>query len=686
MSIFLTDEDRKNIGRFNQDRVLSNLHWALMGRISALTEAPGPTGRGTTTDYWHHVAEYVGDAAGVGAIKWDPAIKTWVRDVVLSLVRLPPAAWVGPAFRTPREPYVGCLETTHLTIATALALDVIPEAFQPFEIEELRTALRERSIVFCRRYLAERDTFNNWRAILTAGLAVAGAVLGDETAQDEAAAEFELCNQMIQDDGSYGESLQYSNYCYYGLMMTFEALTRANPEKYRARLEAAARYPRAVQWFVTSLLYRKPLSGWGEYPRPRSVNFNDSAAIFGADPDLLMHIAMQFKTKYPEEAGLARWLFDYLYRENPSQGPFDRTTFGFVNRYGFISYMYHTRSAEPIPPDRLPLTAGFDNGNCIARSSWDNDATVLALNGSAPAMNCAGHLHRDLNSIILAHRRERMLADPGHCCYRNLIHKLDADTDCHNTCTFLLPGGAMSANLSVPDTIRQQDTPQRRLRDGVPLPAEPRPGRRLIVARLDDVSCLGNDAAAAYGAPLERFARFTFLCGENVVFVLDRIRSAQPVGTIWNWLLNNRDNELEYKTAGSDRMVVRRGNCGMKIFHLRENDPLYGPHYGYMHDAYHVLPHRQGEGFSGSGLLFRWQSEPATELDALHAIVVDEYGYSSGYHLRRESDLCCSLEEFEVRSNWRIAVTGEEVTIGETVSGREYRLELRDGKYCFSRK
>ena len=101
--------------------------------------------------------------------------------------------------------------------------------------------------------------------------------------------EYRFCLNAVQPDGSYGESLQYSNYCFRGLMLTYEALLRSG------RDPGDMPYAKAVRWFRHSLLYNKPLSGWGEHPRPRSLNFNDSAALFGPDPDLLIRTSGEIR-------------------------------------------------------------------------------------------------------------------------------------------------------------------------------------------------------------------------------------------------------------------------------------------------------------------------------------------------------------------------------------------------------
>jgi hypothetical protein len=680
MSIFLTQIEIDQINRKRSHRKYSNLYWGMLGRVKKYCHNPGLLNHDTTTEWWHHAAEYVTEVAWAyrfGA--QNETVKSWLRSTTLELVRRPDDDWVGPFFRKRLgSPESGNLETTHLSIAVSIAYDLCPEIFTENEQEEIRQKLQHVAIPLCREWLKSNTKLANWRCILLAGLAVPAAVLGDEETLAFALEEYKLCLNVIQPDGSYSESLQYSNYCYFGLMYAYESLVRAKPEL--ADDISIEPYAKAVTWFVHSYFYNKPLDGWGPYPRPRSANFNDSAAIFGADPDLLMHISARVKDSMPEIAGMARWMFDKLYIQNPAQGPFDLNTFGFVNRYSFLSMLYYPQAAEPLAPDEagLPLTAYYTNGDCLAKNSWDENEsrTILAFRGAPDGMYGPGHLHADLNSLILVHNKERMLADTGHSCYRNAIHNgYECLTQSHNTCTFRMGG-----------TTIQQHLYPKRLIDTAKKPEPPidRKAKQLIAARADDLSVFGADAAGAYDDVVETFERFTILCGEHALFVIDRIQSSKPVKACWNWLLNNRDGQLEYKLIHPDRIVARRGGAGMKLFHIGPAEPE-GPKYGHIHDAYHPLPSQRGEGASGSGRHFTWVShEEATEFQRIHAIALDDYGPVVSWHLRYRSDTDISLEGQD--ENWDLLLEENRIVVTETFSGRTYVVEVKNEKWTLNKE
>jgi hypothetical protein len=176
--------------------------------------------------------------------------------------------------------------------------------------------------------------------------------------------------------------------------------------------------------------------------------------------------------------------------------------------------------------------------------------------------------------------------------------------------------------------------------------------------------------------------RFWCLAGLNVLFIVDKIDASIPVRTTWNWVLNNRDNLLEYKVLKPDRIFVRRGNAGMKLFHL-SNGRLNGPAYGYVHDAYHPLPNQLGEGKPGSGLIFRWQeAQKQTSRLAVHAIALDDYGAIADWHLHRDEHQI-ELEGPGAEVCWRLSIQESPVilTLEEKVSGQKWTVEQKsDGR------
>ncbi|MFW5915273.1 MAG: heparinase II/III domain-containing protein, partial [Planctomycetota bacterium] len=568
MSLYLTDDEHQQIVDCWKSRPMNQFVWALNNRCHKRAQDAGLLTHDTTVRWWHCYAEYVTDAAMLQALKPDENIAAWLRETVLSAVQRPVDDWIGPWFRNHDDPPTGHLETAHLSWATAVALDLCPSIFSEDDRHKIRAALIERAIPMCRRWLDNKSTLHNWRCVLLAGLAGAAAVLGDAAQLDYCTEHFKLCVKSFQPDGSYGESLQYSNYAMYALMITYESLIRARPEA--AGDLPIDRYARSMRWHAASLFYMKPLEGWGPFPRPRAANFNDSAAMFAPSTDLLFHIAARCRESLPTEAGLARWIQKKYCPAVPDSNTGNSSTFGFINKFGFLSIPLLPQAADPVDPHEAGLSEleAFSNGDVMVRDRWDGQ-TILAIHGGGDPLNTTGHLHGDLNSFILVHNNQRLLVDPGHSCYRNMIHELEVTTEAHNAVTFVVREGNSGQNDAGTSTsVQQQNTADKRVigKDGELNEPVNRGARRLLADSIGKVRVVGSEAASLYGDPIDEWSRFWIMCGSHALFIVDRIRAIQPVRTTWNWILNNRDGLTEFKPVHPDRMVVRRGTAGMKLF------------------------------------------------------------------------------------------------------------------------
>ncbi|MBR1869957.1 MAG: hypothetical protein IJ799_07845, partial [Bacteroidales bacterium] len=322
---------------------------AIRSRVQQRALSPSLTDNTATTEWWHHVSEYMTDAALVHALEPSEKVDAWLRANVLDLVRRPVADWAGPPFRRYRGgEMTGSLETAHISWTVAICLDMAGDLFTEEEKAEIRQALREKGLIPCRRYLESNMPYHNWNCILYAGYTVTAAVLQDRDALDYAKYWFPVALDHFQGDGSYGESLQYSNYAAYAIMLAHEALIRARVLKsgdYNP-------YAKIVDWAAYALVCRKAVFGWPVAAvMPRSINFGDSAATFRQSGDLLMHIASRARQELPTQAGIAAWLFERTYR--PLDGPaiHDMASFGLFNDFGFLCVLLEHGSAAPISPE-----------------------------------------------------------------------------------------------------------------------------------------------------------------------------------------------------------------------------------------------------------------------------------------------------------------------------------------------
>ncbi len=633
MPTFLTDSERQII-LVSHDPLLAKFGDALRQRVAERVVWGGLLGPDSTTAWYYPAAEYLSDAAMHQALWPDEAVANWIKIVTLEICRKPVYDWVGPAFRDHSEPFTGHLETAHLCWGVAAALDLAGAVFSEKEQTEIRQALTEKGIVLCQRWVKKNNHLANWRGILVSGIVVVAAVLGDEKTLDATLPDLRLCHEAFQPDGSYGESVQYGNYLALALTFAHEALIRRFPEK--AKILDVSAYGRGLAWVASSQFYAKPMGGiWtihsgnihsgGDEPRARAANFNDSAAIFRPSGDVLLHLAARSGSE--TERGLARWLFQTYYEPVPTQGPHDLATFGMVNDWGFLTLPLLTHELPPaLSPAAagLPLTHSFSNGHAFLRDAWEGK-TILALNGGGDPLYGPGHLHGDLGSFILVHNQERLLTDPGHSCYRNLIHGLESSSQTHNVCSFLVEKESLGLqeDLAKATLLEQKSVlPRRLIQDGKPGAPINRRNRKLIAERDDVVSVVGVELAAAYGNPVRHFSRLWLLAGSHALFVVDTIEAGQPVTTVWNWLVNQRDGQTEADSRNG-LLTVRRHGVGLKLWAGGGVSGSF-PVYGYVHDAYHVEPAELGEGRPGSGLVFRFTEKTAQETrTVVHAIALD---------------------------------------------------------------
>jgi hypothetical protein len=678
VSLFLSTAERGFITRERVCGVAARLFASMQSRVLRRAEAPGLFARGDTSEWWHLAEEAVADAAMIHALAPSPALAAWLRNVVMGIVRRPQRDWVGPWFRDhSRQPAEAQLETAHLTRSVAVAIDLAPHVLEASELDEARTCLRERAIPMALAHLERENQIHNHWCVITSGLAVAAAVVDDRSALVKAADAYRLYCQAYQPDGTYAECLQYANYASLNMLTTFEAIVRRDPGM-RKRIPAIP-YAGLATWAAYSYLYSKPLSGWGAEPLPRSINFGDSAAIFIPSAEVLLHIAAEAKETDPQAARLARWLFDAVVDAGPAAPPHDRASFGMVNRPGYLALPLLASATSAASPEQLELVPlrTFGCGDAIARDAW-NGKTVVAMRTGGEPMHVVSHVHGDINSLIVVHNRERLLVDPGHSCYRSLVHELECSSHTHNTCTFEIP--------DEPAPRVQCGIANRRRTGADTLEPPLAPRSRLMLAAADqDVRVIVADAAGRYGSPITQFVRCTILCGAYVVFVIDRIIADVPVRARWNWLLNNRDGRGELEVFQPDRIRFRRGGAGLQLF-SRAHAAFGGPQYAFVHDAYHPLPSQLGEGATGSGLLVHWmEREPARQRIGVHAIALDDYGCIGSWQCSGDiDDLALSGREGAIEWGVQVDQSGHAIRLSDRHGRRHWTInDTADGKWIF---
>jgi hypothetical protein len=690
MAIFLNDTEKNTILSEikNEKSLISIFYHALQKRVYERVSWGNLLGPNATTIWWHSAAEYLSDAAMSYALNPTPELAVWIKKETLEIVRKSTYDWVGPEFRDHAEPFTGNLETAHLCWGVSAIYDLAKGAFSENELLEIRTALHEKGIILCRRWLDKNVHLANWRSIMFSGAMVAAVVLEDEKTVNELLPEFELCQNALQDDGSYGESLQYGNYLLLAMTFANEAVLRFDNAGRVQNPASVETVGKTINWFASSMFYAKSLQGWGDEPRARAANFNDSATIFRPSGDVLLHIAARSEKK--TERGLAKWMFEKYYVPVPNQGPHDLATLGMRNDWGFLTLPLLTYESKSISPEEanLPLTTIFSNGNAFIRDAWDGK-TIIATNGGSEPLNGLGHLHGDLNSFILVHNNERLLADPGHSCYRNLIHGLESSSQTHNTCTFLIEKESLGLqeDLAKASLLEQKSVfPRRTIVNGKGGDKIDRGDKLLICQKDDVVSVIGSEVGKSYGQPIQEFSRFWILAGSNVLFIIDQISADYPVTTLWNWVVNNRDGKTLWQ-KDKNCLTIKKNNAGMKLFHGGNGSFSY-PVHGFLHDAYHPEPNQLGEGSSGDSFVFRFTEKvKLATRTVVHAIALDEPNALINWNLevlKNEYTLKSDTRKWTLKMNEAAAAADKSFSM-VSGHGRTWNIDKKGEKYELKR-
>lgn len=274
------------------------------------------------------------------------------------------------------------------------------------------------------------------------------------------------------------------------------------------------------------------------YPRTGmlySLNFGDSHKNVTGESAVMLARAMG--AKVPE----LEW---YLAQITPGQ-----------HREGYpqstpLGLLYTPRGKEASTSPELPKSHIWpDFGWATMRSSWDKDATMLAVK-SGMTWN---HAHADANSMILFHKGVDIIKDAGNCSYGLPQYRgYFFQTEAHNVVKF---------NGKGQSTYQQYH--------GALLPGS-------VSAMIDGgaVKYVLADGTGPMSEHLRRNFRH-FLWIDNVIYVIDDLSSHAPGQFEWLWHPGG-----EAKKQGYD-LNVTNGDASVAIRPIYPRPLAYS---GYVHD------------------------------------------------------------------------------------------------------
>lgn len=628
MGIFITERELaglKNAPEGSRQRVFCR---ELTERTRRNTREDALVQSSDTQEWYHLCWERFSDASFVCMAEGDAAVGQWLYKRTMEIVRMDEDRWLGPWFRGRSAQPSGFLETSHITMAVCEAIANCPFLFTDDEKQEILTAIREKGMKLCERYCEAiekgQDTINNWFMVLLNGFGTAAVLLGDEERIRKARHWARLAG-ILYNRNDYGESVQYSNYASLHLAHLNEVLIRSGCAQEELDLDC---YTRLMEWYAASFLYNKPLAEGGER-YPRSFNFGDSAAIFRPTADLLAHIAVRCKDSSPRQAGLAAWMFETMY-ENPALGPDELATFGFFNQYQYHTILMLPDMAVPLSPIEagLPETLSFEGGQIISRDRWENADAAIAIQAGYGLLNVNSHRHHDQNSFQLAIGNERMLIDPGHCCYRLQTQRESASEMAHNTISVKKKGQLLEQKAVGGNIFRREDA-----------------GNRLLCSYFwKHVQIVGSDASGLYAGAVEKAVRYWVMDLPHMMFVIDVISAKEEVSVCAHFCANNRDGRLQVHQATEQRLVLRRGGRALKLFEAyaetdgKETASKLSFNWTAMHDYYHPLPNQAGQGKEGSVCRYLWEGPEGKEHVRIHTFLMDESEAVKGWHVYHMED------------------------------------------------
>lgn len=285
----------------------------------------------------------------------------------------------------------------------------------------------------------------------------------------------------FDDAGAFYESVNYANYALSEYLLFHLAHSNAFPDD---PLPEIPLLKNAGDFFVQT-----------SYPTSDSllaVNFGDSSIKASGSRTLRLLLATGFdRPSY-------HW---YITRTDP----------GLSDPITLIDYALQKRTAAPA--DLRKSVIYPDIGWAMMRSSWDNDATMLAVK-SGFAWN---HAHPDAASFILFHKGKPLIIDSGNCSYsRPEYTSYYRQSNAHNV--ILLDGQAENPEAC-----------------GGPDRGVVHPGR---THHLMDNAGIKYVLADATGPTSWKFSRNYrhFLWIDDVILIFDDIRTHEP-GQL-EWLLH----------------------------------------------------------------------------------------------------------------------------------------------------
>jgi len=368
-----------------------------------VTKEYAEAGAGQHGNYGHPSRQIV-QMAGIFGLAWQiTGEKRYAEKLKDALIHFGTFnRWAGDAHHDP--PWHSELNTARFCFAYAIGFDSIYDYLSDSDRKTIANAMVSLGIgptlddwVFGQKRIHALDSMgHNWWSVCVSMAGLAALSVMDDVAQaggwvatvNDAFTEwFSYSGNILQNkstnfdqDGAFYESVGYANYALSEYLFFRLAWLNTLPDTPPVKIPLLEN---AGNFFISTC-----------YPTTESVlsvNFGDSRIDANGAQTVRLLLANGYdKPQY-------RW---YL----------NRTDWGLDDPVGLVYYSTQT-SAKKLQLEESILYS--DIGWAIMRSSWDDNATMLAVKSSF-AWN---HAHPDAGSFILFHDSKPLIIDSGNCSY-----------------------------------------------------------------------------------------------------------------------------------------------------------------------------------------------------------------------------------------------------------------------------
>lgn len=671
---FFSNEELAAFSNEPNDSIAKKLYKDMKERVKNYSEYSGLKQPQDDCSWYHICWERLSDASFVYAVEKDTQLGDWIHNSVMSVIKLPKNEWVGPWIRTNFKPIdwdtaTASLETAHLTLAVCEAIVNAENVFSKEEKEEISSVLKDVALLLCKRFCVQQIEhhekhvaenlegyvwFSNWFACMLNGYATVAAVLDSKEDLEIAYSYLPYVEKLYNKD-SYGESLQYSIYTSLHYLHSCEIFKRCGFDTQGAASGYAV--CRLMPWYASSYFGKKqnPDGTATSY----FANFGDSGYEMRPAGDVLCFVANRFKNSSPREASLAAWLLNEIYADAKNDTNI-LSTFGFKPNFGYYTLLYLGNIAKPKNPVQvtMPRNISFETGNIIVRDSWQSPKAILAIMAGYKTLNVTSHNHKDYNSFQMIINGERMLADPGHCCYRLESHLKSVDERSHSNISLYRDSKRIDQDIVGGNFFVSQKPLNKLLRNEI----------------IGDIQVIASDMTDVYkyDGHIKQAVRYWFVKMPNAMFVVDCVESDLPFAMESKYLLDNTDNRLDARVFSTERIVFRKGNAALKLFNVftatdgekSEDEFLFD--WSFTHKYYHPEPNRDGQGKEGSGLIYRWKNKKQglSQL-RITSFAFDEESNILGWHVDDTEDGFINISSPQNASYLKIKYNNRKIMIGE---------------------